>query len=257
MATERVPNIAVIVSSARYDDYADWYDAQLARFTEQATPFIRRWLGAGAGRCLDLGCGGGVQLVAVAELGWSSIGLDVSHNQLRIARDRRGVRALVQADATRAPFVDESFDAVVAGFVHTDVDDWPGAVDEVRRILRPGGCFIYVGTHPCFVGPFSRYVGQGPPVLHRGYRRTERTYTGPGLGKRGVWRRVGGRHIPLAVLLQTLIDTGLRLEHIEEPGPEDYPRILAFAARRGEETNQAREQNKKPWLEELKDVFSM
>jgi len=58
MATERVPNIAVIVSSARYDDYADWYDAQLARFTEQATPFIRRWLGAGAGRCLDLGCGG-------------------------------------------------------------------------------------------------------------------------------------------------------------------------------------------------------
>jgi hypothetical protein len=58
-------------------------------------------------------------------------------------------------------------------------------------------------------------------------------------------------------LLQTLIDTGLRLEHIEEPGPEDYPRILAFAARRGEETNQAREQNKKPWLEELKDVFSM
>src|SRR6266542_2951432 len=62
-----------------------------------------------------LAAGGGVQLVAVAELGWSSIGLDVSHNQLRIARDRRGVRALVQADATRAPFVDESFDAVVAG----------------------------------------------------------------------------------------------------------------------------------------------
>jgi len=41
-------------------------------------------------------------------------------------------------------------------------------------------------------------------------------------------------------LLQTLIDTGLRLEHIEEPGPEDYPRILAFAARRGEETNQGK-----------------
>ena len=227
-----MPNIAVIVSSARYDNYADWYDARLPRITMQATPFIHRFLGAGAGRCLDLGCGGGVQLAAVAELGWSSVGLDVSHNQLRIARDRRGSRALVQADATRTPFADESFDAVVAGFVHTDVDDWPGTVDEVRRLLRPGGCFIYVGIHPCFVGPFSRYVEGRPPVLHPGYRRTELTYAGPGVGKQGVWRRVGGRHIPLAVLLQTLIDTGLRLEHIEEPGPEDYPRTLALAARR-------------------------
>ena len=221
-----------MASTARYDDYAAWYDARLARFTEQATPFIRGWLGAGPGRCLDLGCGGGVQLLVVVELGWSAVGLDISRNQLRIARQRRGARALVQADAASVPFGDAAFDAVVAGFVHTDVDDWRGVVDEIGRILRPGGRFVYIGTHPCYVGPFSRYVGQGPPVLHPGYRRTERTSTGPGLRKHGVWRRVGGRHVPLGVLLQTVIDAGLRLERIQEPGPEDYPRILALAATR-------------------------
>ena len=59
-----------------------------------------------------------------------------------------------------------------------------------------------------------------------------RTHVGPGLGD-GLRRRVGVRHVPLATLLNALLRAGLRLDHVDEPGPEDYPRLLALSARGG------------------------
>jgi hypothetical protein len=44
--------------------------------------------------------------------------------------------------------------------------------------------------------------------------------------------RVGAYHLPLADLLGAFLDAGLRIEHLSEPGPEDYRRLLAVAARR-------------------------
>jgi len=162
-------------TAARYDSYARWYDEQLTPFAQRATPLISAWLGPGPDRCLELGCGGGLHLPAVAEAGWFVVGVDISADQLAIARQRRHVGRLVQADVGAAPFADGSFDAVYAAFIHTDVDDWGAVAAQAARLVRPGGRVLYVGTHPCFVGPFSRYPGQAPPQLHPGYRLMDRT----------------------------------------------------------------------------------
>jgi SAM-dependent methyltransferase len=220
-----------MATRTRYDAVAAWYDQTLPRFTERAKPLIREWLGRGPGRCIDLGCGGGVHLGAIAELGWFVVGVDESVNQLLTALRRRRARHLMQADVAALPFPSQAFDAAVAAFIHTDVDDWNGVVTEVARVLRPGGRFVYVGTHPCFIGPFSRYPVDQPPQLFTGYRRTERTYSGPGLGA-GLRRRVGVRHVPLSSLQQAVIDADFHIERVAEPGPEDYPRVLAVAGRR-------------------------
>jgi SAM-dependent methyltransferase len=217
---------------ARYDGFADWYAERLRDFAGSRTPLLVELLGRGPGRCLEVGCGGGFHLGAIAEAGWSVVGLDISRDQLRVARARATARGcLALADASLLPFPAESFDAVVTAFIHTDVDDWAAVVMEAARVLRPGGRMVYLGTHPCFVGPFSRYPGAEPPVLFEGYRRTERTTEGPGLGD-GLWSRVGGRHVPLAALLNAFVGAGLRIERFEEPGPEDFPRVLALVARR-------------------------
>ena len=226
-----MPTIGDVRTTARYDSYDRWYDERLTPFAQRATPLIRAWLGPGPGRCLELGCGGGLHLPAVAEAGWFVVGVDISADQLTIARQQRQVGRLVQADVGAAPFADGSFNAVYAAFIHTDVDDWSAAAAQAGCLVRPGGRVLYVGTHPCFVGPFSRYPGQAPPHLFPGYRRMQRTYVGPGLGD-GLRRRVGVRHVPLATLLNALLRAGLRLEHVDEPGPEDYPRLLALSARR-------------------------
>jgi SAM-dependent methyltransferase len=140
--------------------------------------------------------------------------------------------ALVQADAARLPLADATVDAVVTAFIHSDVNDWASVLAEVGRVLRPGGRCVSIGIHPCFVGPFSRRTGDEPPRLYPGYRRTARTWRGPGLSSRGVWWRVGGQHVPLAALVNAFILAGLVVEHLAEPGPEDYPRNLAIVARR-------------------------
>jgi SAM-dependent methyltransferase len=217
---------------ARYDGFADWYDDRLTSFTTRATRLLVQMVGGGTGRCLEIGCGGGIHLPDLAAAGWSVFGLDLSRDQLRVARRRLGQNGrLILANGATLPFSDHAFDAVAAAFIHTDVDDWPAVVVEAARVLRPGGRLVYVGTHPCFVGPFSRYPNDALPMLHEGYRRTDLVMEGPGIGD-GVWRRVGGRHLPLAMLLTAFLQAGLALERIEEPGPEDFPRVLALAFRR-------------------------
>jgi SAM-dependent methyltransferase len=219
-------------TKARYDGVADYYDEHLRAFTLDRSATLKNLLGPGPGRCVDLGCGGGLHFDNLLGLGWTVTGVDVSADQLRVARERAGDAVeLVQADAADLPFDDAAFDAVASVFVHTDVPDYSAVVREAARVLRPGGRFVHLGLHPCFVGPFSQYQGPTePPLLFDGYRRTEWTNDAPGFGE-GLRRIVGSHHVPLAELLNAMLAAGLRLDRFEEPG-EDYPRVLAVSATR-------------------------
>jgi SAM-dependent methyltransferase len=217
---------------ARYDGIADYYDAHLQEFTLASTAVVRGLLGSGPGRCLDLGCGTGLHFATLLELGWTTTGVDVSSDQLRLAAGRGVEVELIEADASSLPFPDASFDAVVSIFTHTDMDDYPSAVREGARVLVPGGRFVHVGLHPCFVGPFVRHTSEDKvPVLFAGYRSAGWTKDGPGLGE-GLRRLVGTHHLPLAELLQAFVGTGLVLDRFDEPGDADYPHVLALAAHR-------------------------
>jgi SAM-dependent methyltransferase len=219
--------------SARYDGVAEWYDRVLAtsHLGLAGREQVRRLLGCGPGRLLDVGCGGGSHALAFAEDGWAVTGVDVSEDQLELAR-RRGVDVL-QADATALPFEDGSFDAAVSMWIHTDVDDLASFLREVARVLRPGGPFVFLGVHPCFVGPHSRFVeGQGVPELHPGYRDEGRYTGGPGVSEHGLRAKVGAVHITLGHLVQEFLDAGFRLEAFEEPETRAYPIMVALRCRR-------------------------
>jgi SAM-dependent methyltransferase len=220
---------------ARYDGIADWYDAEFqpAPLESEAWRTLVELLGAGDGALVDIGCGTGSYAVALAELGWTVTGVDVSEDMLRRAREK-GVET-VQADATTLPFEDASFDAAVSVFTHTDVDDFSAVVREVARVLRSGAPFVYVGVHPCFVGPHSVYdVDRGAPELHPGwYRLTGRYDKAPGIWRSaGVRIRVGASHLPLGLFLQTFLDAGLELDRVEEPDEREFAFGLAFRWRR-------------------------
>jgi SAM-dependent methyltransferase len=223
------------MKSARYDGIADWYDAEFqpAPLESETWRTVAELLGEGDGELVDVGCGTGSYAGALAELGWTVTGVDVSEDMLRRARGK-GVNA-VQADAAALPFDDASFDAAISIFTHTDVEDFSAVVGEVARVLRPGAPFVYVGVHPCFVGPHSVYdVDRGAPELHPGwYRLTGRYDEAPGIWRgAGVRIRVGASHLPLGLFLQTFLDAGLELERVEEPDEREYAFGLAFRWRR-------------------------
>jgi SAM-dependent methyltransferase len=223
------------MTEARYDGIAEWYEREFATGSSAHVPrgAAVRLLGPGPGRLLDVGCGTGAHTAAFAELGWTVVGTDVSEAMLGYAR-RRGVD-VVRADAAALPFPDASFDAVVSVWTHTDVDDFAALVSEAARVLAPGGPLVYVGGHPCFVGPHSRFAfATGVPDLHAGYRVIGRYTTAPGVSPTGLRIKVGAVHLPLGKLLDAFFATGFVIERFEELELEgrEYPYTIALRCRR-------------------------
>jgi SAM-dependent methyltransferase len=222
-----------VTTPARYDAVAEWYEQEFVRSDvfEAHSELALRLLGNGPGRLLDVGCGGGARAVTYSGAGWSVVGVDVSTEQLEYAR-RRGIE-VVEADAEALPFADGEFDAAVATWLHTDVDDFAQVVREVARVLGRDAPFVYVGAHPCFVGPHSEFVGAaGIPTLHPGYFRTDYYRDGPAVSAAGLRAKVGATHLPLGPFVQTFLDAGLQLEAFEEPPRGEYPFMLALRLRR-------------------------
>jgi SAM-dependent methyltransferase len=223
--------IELVTTGARYDGYVDWFEDFRPELSPHEVDALERFLGRGPGRLLDLGCGTGVAIPVFERLGWSVVGVDVSEEMLERARAQGA--DVERFDGATLPFEDESFDAVAAIWIHTDVDDFPATLREAARVLRPGAPLVCIGAHPCFVGPHSRYVGAvGVPVLHPGYRRTERYLEAPGISPEGLRARVGATHLPLGLFLQAFLDAGFVLERFEELEDREYPYMVALRWRR-------------------------
>jgi SAM-dependent methyltransferase len=221
------------MSRVRYDGVAEWYEGFRPALKPDEIGALQRLLGTGDGRCLDVGCGTGISTEVVSELGWSAIGVDLSADMLEVARGR-GLE-VVQGSADALPFGDETFDAAVSVWTHTDFEDFPSVVGETARVLLPEAPVVYIGAHPCFVGPHSLFLGaEGVPELHRGYRPSRRyDSSAPGVANPdGLRARVDSAHLPLDVFLNAFLEAGFRIERLEELGDQDYPHIVALRVRR-------------------------
>ena len=169
--------------SPRYDGVAEWYDAYLqGPYYSDVPDHVLRLVGRGTGLCIDAGCGTGVHLSALASVGWTVAGVDLSADQLRLA-SQRGPNVL-RGDAARMPFPDAVASRVVSVLTLTDFDDVGPFFFEVERILKPGGRLVIITVHPCFGGPFVEMQDgtSGVATIHPGYWVTQRVFKAPGIG---------------------------------------------------------------------------
>jgi len=214
---------------AAYDAHADWYDEYLAgaaaSYTGRKHDLLRDLLGTGAGVCLDVCCGTGAQAPTLRGLGWMPVGIDVSRGQLRHAVRRLPVAA---GDATALPVADGSVGASVCVLAHTDVPDYAAFLREVARVLRPGGRFVHVGVHPCFVGAFADWSDRPRVVVDERY--ADRSHSFHAWCPTGVRARVGAWHLPLADLLNGVTAAGMRLVRATESGAGGVADMLGLLA---------------------------
>jgi SAM-dependent methyltransferase len=229
-------SLVAVPTSAPYDEIADWYEtvflaAQRAQptadgFADQLgiDRALTELLGAGHGRCLEVGCGTGVYAERIRQLGWTPVGVDLSARMLRHASARLPV---ARADATRLPLTDASHDAVVSVMVHTDLPDYRPVLEEISRVLRPGGRFVHVGVHPCFCGGFADRSDPRAIVVRRGY--LDGSWTTDSWTNQGIRDKVGASHMPVAALLNAVLASGLAIQRASEGG-EPTPIVFSLQA---------------------------
>jgi len=91
---------------------------------------------------LDIGTGTGRMLELIAPKAERGVGLDQSAQMLAGARARfagDGRVELVEGQAERLPFDDESFDALTFTYLLRYVDDRAATMRELARVVKPGG----------------------------------------------------------------------------------------------------------------------
>ncbi|MBN1978154.1 MAG: methyltransferase domain-containing protein [Anaerolineae bacterium] len=100
---------------------------------------------------LDVGCGAGATASILAgTVGCRVVGVDLREEMVALSAERarrQGVACLVAfrvADAQELPFDDATFDAVLCESVATFIEDKQRVVDELARVVKPGG---YVGLN--------------------------------------------------------------------------------------------------------------
>ena len=98
-------------------------------------------------RVLDLCCGTGDMTLALRrQAGKSSpeiLGADFSHAMLQRASQKAAATSLrwVEADALHLPFPDAHFDLITSAFGFRNLADYDAGLQEIKRVLRPGGEF--------------------------------------------------------------------------------------------------------------------
>jgi SAM-dependent methyltransferase len=126
--------------AASYDDLEPWYEHLYGVLHGLLRAELARTHGPRDQRALDAGCGTGFQTAILLELGYETLGLDLSAGLLGEARRRCAGARLVQGDLAALPCRDQTIDLVVScGSTLSFVDDPESAVREVTRVLRPGG----------------------------------------------------------------------------------------------------------------------
>jgi SAM-dependent methyltransferase len=171
-------------------------------------------------RVLDLGCGFGAFARWAAEMGAQQVlGIDLSEKMLEEAQARtQNPRVTYRlGDITRIDLTDDSFDLVYSSLAFHYVEDFGAICATVRRLLAPGGRFVFSVEHPLFTAPSNpewQTDASGDKIwpLNDYLREGERVrnWVTPGVLK---------QHRTVAAYVNSLLENGFLLTRLVEWGP--------------------------------------
>lgn len=178
---------------------------------------------------LDVGCGEGRFCRQLRELGYQTVGVDIVEAFIDAARssDPDGEYQIGAVEAL--PFERGQFDLVISYLTLLDFNDLDAAMDEMIRVLRPGGWLLACTLNPFMTSieyPWARDAdGNKTHAMVDNYLE-ERLQV---VGWKGI--EIVNYHRPLRQYLQAGMTRGLTLEWFDEPDPlpdapnrEDYLR---------------------------------
>src|SRR5262245_56380526 len=122
------------------EPYADAFGS----LTPQAAAPLLEAVGARAGTALlDVACGPGFVGGLASTRGTHVTAVDFSSAMIEQAQRRYPAVKFLEADASKLPFDDENFDAVVMNFGMLHLSRPDEAIAEAHRVLKPGGRYAF------------------------------------------------------------------------------------------------------------------
>jgi SAM-dependent methyltransferase len=205
-----------------WDEHAGWWqenftDGADPEYEEQILPLAAAHL-SGCARVVDVGCGEGQLSRLSARLGAGAVGVDPTWSQVALAVERGGGPVYCRGSAEHLPLPSASFDAAVVCLVLEHLDPFEPALDEIARVLRPGGRFLLFLNHPILQAPDSGWIDDD--ILGEQYWRIG-PYLIEDVGTEEVSPGVvlPFVHRPLSRYVNALLERGLSLVRMEEPAP--------------------------------------
>lgn len=144
-------------SQQAFDQQAATYDTAIqGKHARTLYPFMLEQIIQRYGTdLLDVGCGTGELMLQVLREDPEKqlTGIDYSHNMVQIAQHKLGKKArCLFADAQHLPFADASFDLIYCNDSFHHYPEPAAVLQEIARVLRPGGCFILGDCYQPFLG---------------------------------------------------------------------------------------------------------
>ncbi|MDP6513364.1 MAG: class I SAM-dependent methyltransferase [SAR202 cluster bacterium] len=204
-----------------YDD-----DGDRNRRYQSDEPMLALLGEVGALNVLDVGCGNGYLSRKLANPGAKMTGVEIASGMLDIATDRERREPLGityhHGSASEMDFLgDSTFDKAVSNYVLMDIRDYTGALAHVFRVLKAGGHFVAVFSHPCFASGPAGWVVPAPDTPRReerfAYRVDTYFHRGPYYGVWGNLDPVLSFHRPLRDYWRAFEEAGFVVDGFDEP----------------------------------------
>ncbi|WP_345239866.1 class I SAM-dependent methyltransferase [Pontibacillus salipaludis] len=110
-------------------------------------PFMKRYMPEGS-KVADIGCGDGYGAYLLSEAGYNVTGVDISPKMIEQAKQMSGERLMfTQGDLAKLPFAPDTYDGLMAINSLEWTEKPKEALEELGRILKPGGrlCIAILG----------------------------------------------------------------------------------------------------------------
>jgi SAM-dependent methyltransferase len=156
---------------AAYDQlgahFGEWSDEIEGNPWERFLDELASRLPPGA-RVLDLGCGDGAKIARLAGR-FELVAVDLSEDQLRLARANLGGARILNGDFSELDFGIGTFDAVTAFYsiMHVPREEHRALFARIAGWLRPGGMFLASLSH--VGGPDRTYEWLGVEMFFSGF----------------------------------------------------------------------------------------
>ncbi|WP_328617190.1 class I SAM-dependent methyltransferase [Amycolatopsis sp. NBC_00355] len=227
------PSLATIAKE--WDELAPVRDIQIAdgrdvSFSHILAPRLTSWIQEHRpSRLVDVGCGTGRLTELLAVHVPHVVGIDISGESIRIARERCANEDIGFVHSTIEAYAEShtrEFDFAIANMVLMDTPNVRDVLRAISSVLKPWGRIAFTVTHPCFWPSYWGYDKMDWYDYHReiairGEFRTRMSRTG---------KATTHFHRSLESYMTALNATGFALELFSELPLDDEPRFIAAVA---------------------------